>query len=179
MTESYTHADAKSDLYWSLLLEDESVYAEVEKGIGRTRTDILTDINNHTLAIEIQHTRIPIKSILRRMTEHTLIGAHTLWLITPEALYDGDRVRNLNWVRFIQTLQGGMIFLPSNDKIIPARVDNSFVWKGHEVTISSRKLLEEREPIALEQLKFEHNDYFGVNTVTFEEWWIERDYELV
>jgi len=43
MTESYTHADFKSDLYWSIIEDEE--YAEVEKGVGRTRTDILTEIN--------------------------------------------------------------------------------------------------------------------------------------
>ena len=73
MTESFIHADFKSDLYWSIVSEDD--YAEVEKGIGRTRTDVMTEINGHTVAVEIQHTRIPIKSIIRRMREHTEIGA--------------------------------------------------------------------------------------------------------
>ena len=179
MTESYTHADFKSDLYWSIVSEDE--YAEVEKGIGRTRTDVLTEVSNHTLAIEIQHTRIPIKSIIRRMHEHTEIGAHTLWLITPDALkIDNVNCRHLNWVMFIQRLQGGMIFLPSeNQTIIPARVDNQLRFHKNEIVAGKRKLLDQREAIPLDKIKFERNEQFGLNIVTYDEWWSEEYADLL
>ena len=173
MSESFTHADTKADLYWSLLQEDSC--AEIEKGIGRTRTDVLTEVKGHTLAIEIQHTRIPIPSIIRRMREHTEIGAHTLWLITPDALVHGERVRNLNWVMFIQQLQGGMIFLPSDaQSVIPARVDNTLKYFKNEIVAGRRKFLDQREPIELADLTFESKGYLGLNTVTFNEWWIEN-----
>jgi competence CoiA-like predicted nuclease len=173
MSESFTHADTKADLFWSLLQEEDS-YAEIEKGIGRTRTDVLTEVKGHTLAIEIQHTRIPIPSIIRRMREHTEIGAYTLWLITPDALVHGERVRNLNWVMFIQQLQGGMIFLPSDaQSVIPARVDNTLEIFKNEIVAGSRKFLDRREPIELADLTFEKG-YLELNTVTFDEWWIEN-----
>jgi hypothetical protein len=178
MTESYTHADLKADLYWSIIEDEE--YAEVEKGVGRTRTDILTEINNHTVAIEIQHTRIPIKSILKRMREHTEIGAHTLWLITPEALHlEEDRCRHLNWVMFIQRLQGGLIFMPSSyQTIIPARVDNQLRFYKNEIVAGNRKLLNQHSAISLDELKFEKNEQFGLNVVTYDEWWIEEYVDL-
>jgi len=176
MSESYTHSDIKTDLYWGIFQEDESAYIEMEKSVGNTRTDVIAEIGDHTLAIEIQHTPIPIKSILRRMKEHTKNNAHTLWLITQEAILEKGRVKNLNWVLFIQKLQGGMIFLPAQDKIIPARIDSSYTWKGEKLVMSKKTWLEERKPIELDQLQFEYNDYFGVNTVTVNEWWVERDY---
>jgi len=181
MPESFIHSDAKIDLYWSLLQDDDEVYAEVEKGIGRTRTDVLTEVDGNLVAIEIQSTRIPLKSILRRMSEHTEIGAHTLWLVTPEALLYDAKVRNLNWVRFIQQLQGGMIFLPSTvkpEQIIPARIDNTLLFQRDKIVVGKRKFLEKREPINLTALRFEKESYFGLNTATWNEWWIERDLEL-
>jgi competence CoiA-like predicted nuclease len=175
MSESFTHADTKADLYWSLLQEDDSTYTEIEKGIGRTRTDVLTEVKGRTLAIEIQHTRIPIPSIIRRMREHTEIGAHTLWIITPDAIVKEDKVRNLNWVMFIQKMQGGMIFLPGDAQtVIPARVDNTLIFHKNEIVAGSRKFLDHREPIELADLTFETKGYLGLNTVTFEEWWIEN-----
>jgi len=172
MTESTTHANYKTDLYWDILSED--TYADVEKNIGHTRTDVLTEVDGHLLAIEIQYTAIPIKSILRRMVEHTLAGAHTLWLIAPEALQNGQKVRSLNWVFFIQALQNGLIFLPGDDKmIIPARVDNSLIFKDFEIAAGA-KVLETHDPITLDQLKFSKNDMFELNVVTFDEWeWLE------
>lgn len=178
MTESFAHADFKSDLYWSIVGEDE--YAEVEKSIGRTRTDVITEINGHTVAIEIQHTRIPIKSILRRMREHTEIGAHTLWLITPDALiYDEERCRNLNWVMFIQRLQG-QIFLPSDQQtIVPARVDNQLIFHKDDIIAGKRKFLDQKDPIELTNLKFEKNETYGVNVTVYDDWWTESYLELI
>lgn len=171
MPESYIHSDTKIDLYWSLIQDD--FYAYPEKSIGRTRTDILTDVNGYSVAIEIQHTRIPLKSILRRMREHAEIGAYTLWLITPDALVYGERVRNLNWVMFIQQLQGGMIFLPSvNQMVIPARVDNTLMFYKDEIVAGKRKFLDQQSPIEISELKFEKNEGLGVNVATWDEWWI-------
>lgn len=177
MSESFVHSDFKSDLYWNIVQED--LYAEVEKGIGRTRTDILTEINNHLVAIEIQHTKIPIKSIIKRMEEHTSIGAYTLWLITPESLaINEDKCRNLNWVNYIQYIQNGVIFLPSKDQtIIPARVDNTLKLHKNEIT-AGRKFLDTQKPISLEELKFEKGP-FGLNITTYAEWWIESTLDLL
>lgn len=178
MTESTIHADAKADLYWSLLQEDD--YAEIEKGIGRTRTDVLTETNNGLLAIEIQHTRIPLRSILRRMREHTAIGAHTLWMVTPEALRNGTKFRNLNWIRFIQELQGGIFFLPTEtDRIIPARIDRELEFRRDKIVVSKKKYLDVCAAITLDELKLVRDAYFGVNCVSYPEWWIERDYKLL
>lgn len=91
-------------------MEDDD-YVEVEKTIGRTRTDILTDVNGKTVAIEIQHTRISLPAITKRMEEHTSKGFYTLWLITPDALKNKETCRNLNWVKLIQKIHN-VIFLP-------------------------------------------------------------------
>ena len=178
MPESYIHLDFKSDLYWDIIQAD--TYAEVEKGMGRTRTDVLTEIGDHLVAIEIQHTRIPIKSILRRMREHTALGAHTLWLITPEALeYGNDRCRNVNWINFIQIIQNGVIFLPGkNQTAIPARVDNTLKFHKDEI-VAGRKFLDQQEPIELENLRFEKNDQFGLNITTYDEWWVKSTLDLL
>lgn len=108
------------------------------------------------------------------MREHTESGAYTLWLITPDALLAGERVRNLNWVFFIQRLQGGLLFMPGeNQKIIPARVDNTLVFHNNEIVAGKRKFLDQREAIEMSDLKFEKNEDFDVNVVTMEEWWVE------
>lgn len=172
MPESYKHLDIKSDLYWDII--QEGVYAEVEKTIGRSRTDVLTQIEDHTLAIEIQHTRLPLKIALRRMKQHTLAGYHTLWLFTPELLmYDDLYVRNYKWVLFIQMLQGGMIFMPSRspNEIIPARVDNSLVTRGGEL-VAGRKVLDIKDSISLDDLTFETNYGYNVTTCKKIEWTI-------
>lgn len=171
MTESYIHADYKTDLYWDIFSDD--TYAEVEKKIGHTRTDVLTEVCGHLLAIEIQYTAISIKSILRRMMEHTIAGAHTLWLIAPEAFQNGQKIRSLNWVFFIQALQDGIIFMPGEHKtIIPARIDNSLLFK--DITLEAgQKVIDTQTPIELEQLKFNKNSMFELNTVTYDEWWVD------
>jgi len=171
MTESYIHADYKTDLYWDIFSDEE--YVEVEKKIGHTRTDVLTEVCGHLLAIEVQYTAIPIKSILRRMMEHTIAGAHTLWLIAPEAFQNGQRIRSLNWVFFIQAIQGGMIFLPGEAKtVVPARIDNSLIFKDFSLGVGS-KILDQQNPIEFEQLKFNKNSMLNLNTVTYDEWWVD------
>jgi hypothetical protein len=107
------------------------------------------------------------------MREHAEIGAYTLWLITPDVLVYGERVRNLNWVMFIQQLQGGMIFLPSvNQMVIPARVDNTLLFYKDEIVAGKRKFLDQQSPIEISELKFEKNEGLGVNVATWDEWWI-------
>lgn len=175
MTESYRHSDIKYDMYWNIISDDDS-YAEIEKKIGRTRTDVLTD----NIAIEIQHTRIPIPSILRRMREHTKDGIHTLWIITPENLYDESRIRCLNWILFLQRLQQGVIFLTSSDPsvIIPARIDNDIIYTRKGCVVG-KKLLDERSAISINDLTFDYNKEYGVNITTYPEWWLDSYLDLM
>jgi hypothetical protein len=168
MSESFTHQDIKADLYWTLAQEG---FAQVEKNIGRTRTDVLTHVGDYPVAIEIQHTRLSMKSVIHRMYQHTQEGFHTLWLFTPELLmYNENYARNLKWVFFIQMLQGGMIFMPSeSQEIIPARVDNSLVVAG-DTLVAGRKILDKKDPIDLEDLNFETNYGFNITTCKKLEW---------
>jgi hypothetical protein len=169
MPESFAHADFKSDLYWSLV--EETGYAEIEKGVGRTRTDVLTEINGCSVAIEIQHTRIPIASMLRRMREHTKAGMHTLWLTTPEALLHGERCRHLNWVMFMQRLQGGVIFFPGKEgRLMPARVDNTLVFRKGRIEAGKAKMLETQDAISLDDLTFYRSVQHGVNASAYDGW---------
>lgn len=177
MTESLVHADLKYDLYWSLLTDDYA--SDIEQGIGRTRTDVTTEINGTPLAIEIQYTAISKRDILKRMREHTAGGYHTLWLI-PEAtlLKASSGIRNLGWVMFIQRLQEGVIFLPHTDgsHIIPARIDNSLMFSKGDVWASRKKIIDKQEPIGLDEITFKVNYDLNVSTTT--EWWLEsyQDY---
>jgi len=176
MTESYKHLDLKYDLYASLLQDDK--YADVEKTIGSTRTDIVTEIGNLLLAIEIQYTPIPIKNILHRMREHTKKNMHTLWLFPEEFLMVNNNTRNLKCVRFIQQLQEGVIFILRDQQIIPARLDNSLICLASNVIASKKKFLSIQEPISLEDLTFTQNELYGVNIVTVKEWWLDSYLEL-
>ena len=172
MPESYTHLDIKADLYWDMV--QEGTYAEVEKSVGRSRTDVLTQVDEFIIAVEVQHTRLPLKTALRRMKEHTLAGYYTLWLFTPELLlYDEHYARNYKWVLTIQMLQGGMIFMPSSKphEIIPARVDNSLVVKGDRL-LTGRKILDIKDPIGFDDLHFEVNHGYNVTTCKDIEWTI-------
>ncbi len=176
MPESLTHKDIKYDFYWDIINNDE--YAKVEAGIGATRTDIFTEVNGQTLAIELQHTSISVANILRRMREHTAKGAHTLWLITPEALaYDTHYCKNLKWVLFIQAMQNGVIFLPSKgSKILPARVDNTLTVYKNELYATSKKYLDVQKEIDLDKLVF--SNYHNYNIVTYPEWWLDNNMDL-
>jgi len=170
MAESYRHADFKSDIYWSFAEDDN--YAEVEKTIGRTRTDVLAGIGDRLVAIEVQHTRIPIKSIRRRMAYHTEIGAHTLWIITPETLMHSRGVRSLNWVLFIQQIQGGVIFLPGVERqtVVPAHIDNTLIFYKNDI-IAGHKWLDQKPEVEIDKLCFEKN--MGLNITSYPDWWSE------
>lgn len=159
MTESLVHADAKHDLYWSLRTDDLQV--DMEKKIGRARPDLLTE----TLAIEIQHTPLAIHTILIRMRRHTDQGYHTLWLIPETTIVCGGRVKKSKWIRFIQKLQGGILFIPHTDgkRIVPARIDLDHFGE---------MFLDKREPIDLDDLQLEVGD-FGLNSVTYDAWWVD------
>jgi competence CoiA-like predicted nuclease len=174
MPESYTHLDFKQDLYFSIL--ENEMYVEVEKIVGNARTDVITEVKGHTLAIEIQHTCITIPNILRRMRAHTKNGAHTLWLITPTALYRAGKLRHLKWVMFIQQIQGGMIFLPTGlgQTIIPARIDNTLKFEEGEILAGTKKYLDKGVPIEIEELQFDRCDQYNINIVTHDEWWLEN-----
>ncbi len=174
MSESFVHKDIKIDIYWDRISQDS--YAAVEKSIGCTRTDILTEVNGCTLAIELQHTSISVKSILKRMREHTINNTHTLWLITPEALaYDSFFCKNLKWVLFIQTMQNGVIFLPTtSSKVIPARVDNTLTLSKNELA-TGKKYLEVRQAVDLADLTFTTN--YDYNIVSYPEWWVDTNSE--
>jgi len=175
MSESSVHSDIKHDLYWELLSDD--VFADIEKSIGRTRTDVITEMAGVPIAIEIQYTTIPISSILRRMREHTKEGFHTLWLIPEASILWGCKVRNLNWIRFIQRLQNGVIFLPCDGRrVIPARVDNALKWAGKGL-IAEGRILDRREPADLDSLRFEKGE-FDLNITTCDEWWIDTYLEI-
>ena len=170
MPESHIHTDIKADLYWSLC--EDGCYAEVEKNIGRTRTDVLVQVGDHLVAVEIQHTRLSLKDVVRRMRQHALEGAHTLWLFTPELLiYNETNIRNFKWVLFIQSLQGGMIFMPGQfpREIIPARVDNSLIVSD-DMLVAGRKVLEKKDPISLDDLSFETLRGFNVVTCPGLDW---------
>jgi len=179
VTESYRHLDYKFDLYYAMIGMDEN-YAEVEKKIGRTRTDVFTDIGDRLVAIEIQHTRIPIKSILRRMKYHTEIGAHTLWIITPETINYHKGIRNLNWIMFIQRLQNGIVFLPgkTDQTVIPARIDNMLRLTGDEIT-AGRKWLDCQPETEITKLTFEKNVEFGLNVSSYPDWFTDNYLEFV
>jgi competence CoiA-like predicted nuclease len=180
MSESYRHADVKADMYYSLLMDEDIFAPSYETRIGRTRTDVTAEVNGLSIAIEIQHTRIPIPSILRRMREHTKAGMHTLWLITPETLLHEERARSLNWVFFIQRLQDGVIFLPSdNQTIIPARVDNTLKIVRNEIVAGKRKYLDQIPSIEIEKLKFMKNEEFDLNICTYNEWWFDAYVDLI
>lgn len=177
MTESFVHADFKSAIYYSKIEDDD--YAEMEKPIGRTRTDVLTDINGKTVAIEIQHTRIPIKSIVRRMKEHTAEGFYTLWLITKDALVHNDVCRNMNWIKFIQEVHNGIIFIPyKNQTIIPARIAHQLKFDNYKVMSGRKLFLNLYDPIELSQLDFIQVN--GLNSVTYnDEWWSSEYVDLL
>jgi len=176
MTESYKHLDLKYDLYVSLLQDDK--YADVEKTIGSTRTDILTEIGNTLLAIEIQYTPLSLKNILHRMREHTKKNMHTLWLFPEEFLFANQNIRNLKCVRFIQQLQEGVIFLLRDQQIIPARLDNSLIFQKHTIVAGKKKILLVQEPVLLEDLTCTRNEMYGLNIVTVQEWWLDSYLEL-
>jgi len=153
MSESHTHLDIKADLYWSQI--EIGIFARDEKNIGKTRTDVLTYVRDYLVAVEIQHTPLSMKSVQHRMLQHTREGAHTLWLFTPELLiYNGNQIRNFNWVLFIQSIQDGMIFMPCENpqKIMPARIGNA----------DGQKILDKKDPIDLDELDFETMQ--GLNT---------------
>ena len=176
MMESYIHSDLKIDWYCKLLQND--MVVNVEKTIGQTRTDILTEINDHLCAIEIQHSPISVNEIVFRMKEHTKIGAHTLWIISKDLL-NGEYSRNLKWVNFIQLIQNGVIFLPSdNQQILPARIDNSLKESKGNI-VAGRKMLDcYHSPIDIDQILFEKNETYDLNITTFEEWWISSYLEF-
>lgn len=167
--ESYSHADNKYDLYWTLT--EAGIAVDVEKKIGSTRTDLLVELKDRLLAVEIQCTPISINEIVKRMGEHTKKNAHTLWLIDEKLLQNHEYSRNLKWVSFIQNIQNGVIFLPTNScQIVPARVDNAICYhKGKLIT--KRKYLDKRLPIDIDDLCFDKNN--GLNIVSVDEWWIE------
>lgn len=169
--ESYRHLDLKHDLYWDLIQDDK--YAEIEKVIGHTRTDLITEIEDHLIAVEIQYSPISIKAILHRMREHTTKGASTLWLFPEEILTLGSTVRNLKWVKFIQHIQLGVIFLLKNHQIIPARIDNSVVYQLDTFITGKEKILDQQQPINFEDLSFKKNEDYGINITTVEEWWLD------
>jgi len=175
MVESYRHADLKYDLYWDLVKDEK--YADVERAVGSTRVDLLTEINNTPVAIEIQYTPISLKSILHRMTEHTKKGFHTLWLFPEEILVQGDVVRRHQWVLAIQHLQEGVIFVLKDQQIIPARIDYSLQFLKKTIK-QDKKFLDMQSPIFLENLTFKQNDIYGINITTVDEWWIESYLDL-
>jgi hypothetical protein len=174
--ESLNHLDAKIDLY-SLLLENDR-YAQVEKSVGSSRPDILTEIKGFTVAVEIQYSPISTKTILHRMREHTISGAYTLWLLRESTIQAELYARNLKWVKFIQHLQNGVLFLVNScGQITPARIDNSISY-GNNKILAGRKILDTSSPIELDEIEFCYNDMFDLNTTTCEPWWIENYLEL-
>ena len=166
--ESYKHKDIKYDLYWNQILEER--YAIIEKIIGRTRTDIFIE-TKIPLAIEIQYTPLPIKTILHRMQEHTKEGIYTLWLLTEELLINKNKVRNIKCVRFLQHLQNGVIFLIKDKKIIPTRIDNALKYLPTKIIVD-KKILDNQNPIMLDELCFTKNNIYKVNITTINEWWL-------
>ena len=176
MVESHKHSDSKFDLYWDLIQDGKC--ANVEYTIGRTRTDILAEINSYTAAIEIQYTPISIASILHRMQEHTNKGMYTIWLFPEDVFNNKNKIRNLKWIRFIQTLQEGVLFLLKGGEIIPARLDNSLRYINNTVA-ASRKILDVQKPLFLEELTFKRNEIYDVNITTINEWWLSSYVELL
>ena len=172
--ESHSHADNKYDLYWTLT--EAGIMVDVEKMVGSTRTDLLIELNSHLLAVEIQCTPISINEIVKRMREHTRKNAHTLWLIDEKLLQNNEYSRNLNWVGFIQNIQNGVIFLPTNScQIVPARVDNAMCYHRGKL-VTKKKYLDKRLPIDIGDLCFDKND--GMNIVSINEWWVESYVDL-
>ena len=169
--ESYKHKDIKYDLYWDQITEER--YALIEKTIGRTRTDVFTETENISIAIEIQYSPLPVKTILHRMREHTKKNIYTLWLLTEELLLSKDRVRNLKCVRFLQHLQNGVIFVIRDHKILPARIDNTLEFLPTKIITGKKKILDTRNPVTLDDLCFTQNDLYKVNITTLGEWWLD------
>jgi hypothetical protein len=175
--ESLNHLDTKIDLY-SLLLENDR-YAQVEKCIGSSRPDILTELNGFTVAVEIQCSPISTKAILGRMRKHTDHGAYTLWLLQENTIQTEIYAKNLKWINFIQHIQSGVLFLinPSGH-ITPARIDNSISYSSNNEIVTGRKVLDTSLPIELNEIQFNYNDQFSLNITTYEPWWIESYLDL-
>lgn len=176
--ESYAHKDLKFDCYWKMVQDD--IGADLEKTLGKTRTDILSEVNGKLLAIEIQFSPISINSILARMQEHSKYNAHTLWVIGKNLLDARGYARNYKWVRFLQMLQNGVIFIPGeNQQIIPARIDNSLAIINNEVVASNKKIIDCHNPIDIDEIKYDFNDVYKVNITTFDEWWLSGFLDLI
>jgi competence CoiA-like predicted nuclease len=174
--ESLQHMDMKIDVYSQILQND--IFADIEKPLGRSRPDILTEIGNYKLAIEIQQSPTNIKTILQRMTEHTKNGYHTLWLIDEKIIKDHIFARNLKWINFIQTIQNGVLFVfDANKSIIPTRVDNSLLFKNNKLVVG-RKILDTCSPIDINEILFEFNDTYRLNISTYDPWWINNYLDL-
>lgn len=171
MPESDIHADFKWSFYTS-----ESDYVEIEKTIGRTRTDVLTQIDDRLVAIEIQRTRIPIASILRRMSYHTEIDAHTLWIISPDALIYHKGIRCLNWIMFIQRIQNGITFLPgrTDQTVVPCHIDNSILIARDGHIQAGRKWIDQQQETQISGLTFEKNLDFDLNVSSYADWWTDE-----
>jgi len=74
---------------------------------------------------------------------------------------------------FLQQLQGGLIFLPGDNRTVtPARVDNTLKIHRRQLVAASNKYLEQRSPIDLDELRFEKHES-GLNIVTCD-WWTTR-----
>lgn len=174
--ESFNHMDTKFDIY-SQLLQNE-IYARVEKGIGKARPDILTEINGYKIAIEVQQSPSTTEIILKRMREHTDNGYHTLWLIDESVINSQKYVKNLKWVNFIQYLQNGVLFvLDAGKNILPARIDNSIIFKNGKIS-TGRKILDTTAAIEFREIIFGYNDMFSLNISTYDPWWIDNYLDL-
>lgn len=166
--ESIIHADIKHDLYISLLKKGYSV--EKEKKLSRTsRPDLTLILNKKLIAIEIQNSCISPFKILAKMKSHTLAGAYTLWLISPQIAC--KFLRRKKWCELIQKLSNGHIFIATSSlEIIPARIDYLYG--------STNKFINYYEnPVEIDELFFECND-LGLNVMSWENWWIEEYLEF-
>ena len=174
--ESLNHKDMKFDIYAQLLQSE--VYATIEKGVGNARPDILTEIKGYKIAIEVQQSSSTTEIILKRMREHTDNGYHTLWLIDESVINSQEYVKNLKWVNFIQHIQNGVLFvLDAGKNIVPARIDNSIMFKNGKIA-TGRKILDTTTAIEFEEIIFGYNNIYALNISTYDPWWINNYLDL-
>jgi len=165
--ESKEHLEIKNEIYAALIKD--GFAPSLESYLLNVKPDITVDVNGTKLAIEVQKSQTTIKTILKRMKAHTSEGAHTLWII-PESILN-KIIYHKKWVEVIQKIQSGIVFIPEDGKIRPARVDLLLGLKN--------KYLDKYEnTVEISDLIFEKNIEYDLNVVTYKEWWIESYLEL-
>lgn len=108
--ESQLHYGIKLAIYDALQLEPNVTDVEIEKDFGISTADVFAIINGVPVAIEVQRSKLSVRSITARTANYHTLNIAVLWIALPSSDLSTNKYSPSAWEKWVHAANYGRVY---------------------------------------------------------------------